>query len=207
MGIKGFWHIYMITHWYSIVEDQLRILLTSGLYDACEEISIGCLGSPAEKHLLEMYITNPYPKFKIKYYSDKPLEYEFPTLRLIEADNSEYVGFYFHAKGVSRPFETVIQHWRTFLNEAILNQWRGHYQNILNGYDASSINFKSSPDHFSGNYWWFKRSFMNKPPSVDALDHNNRWHAEQWVCMKKGKYIYSAFTEPGDTIYLIQYKK
>ena len=115
--IKGFWHIYMINHWYSVVTDQLRILLTSGLYDACEEISISAIGSQAERHLLEMYFINPnYSKLRFKYHSERAEDFEFPALRLIEADKSDYAGFYFHTKAVTRPYETVISHWRAMLN-------------------------------------------------------------------------------------------
>ena len=209
MIIKGFWHIFMVNHWYSVIEDQLRILLMSGLYDACEEISIGCLGTQVEKHFLEMYIVNPYSKLKIKYHSERSEDYEFPVLQLIEDDKSDYAGFYFHAKGVTKPFDTVVNHWRTMLNEAVINQWRGHYQNIINGYDASSINFKKSPDHFSGNFWWFNRAYFDRLPKISSLNLTDRWQAEQLICTRgaNGKFIYSDFKEPGDTVYLMEYKR
>lgn len=207
MIIKGFWHIWMWAHYYTIITDQMRILLTSGLYDACEEINIGCIGGPAEKHLLEMYFINLYPKLKIKYYSERAEEYEFATLRLIEADDSHYVGFYFHTKAVTRPFETVINHWRSCINESILNQWQIHYQNVMGDYDASSVNFLKSPDHFSGNFWWFNRNYINRCCPVSSLDLKNRFHAEQWICTGKGKFWYPEFKEPGDNCFLINYKK
>lgn len=207
MRILGFWHVYMINDWYTVVTDQLRILLTSGLYDECEEISIGCIGFPEEKALLEKLVVNLYPKLKIKYYSQEPMEYEFPTLRLIEADDSEYVGFYFHTKAITRSFETIISHWRLWLNESVINQWRGHRANVENSYDASSVNFCKSPDHFSGNFWWFNRRYIDRLPAIDSLELNNRYSAEQWICMCDHKHIYSEkFVEPGRDVFLIEYK-
>ncbi len=206
MQIKGFAHIWLVNHWYSIFSDQMRIILASGLYDACEEISIGCVGSPAEGEFLRMYFTNVYPKLKIKYYLERPDVFEFPTLQLICDDNSQYAGFYFHTKGVTRPFETVIQHWRATLNERVLNQWQVHYKNICDGYDVSSVNFMKSPDHFSGNFWWFNRDYINRLPPVSGLNHNNRFHAEQWACMGRGKFWYPEFKEPGDNCFKMQYK-
>jgi len=208
MKILGYWHIYMINHWYSVITDQMRILLTSGLYDACDEISIGCIGFPEEKALLEKLVVNLYPKLKIKYFSENPMEYEFPTLKLIEADITPHVGFYFHTKSITRPFETIINHWRMWLNESILNLWREHYERVCNGYDVSSVNEMKSPDHFSGNFWWFRRDYIYRLPKIDTLDKNNRFAAEQWICMCDSKNIYSEkFVEPGRDVFLIEYKK
>ena len=208
MKILGYWHVYMINHWYSVVTDQMRILLTSGLYDACDEISIGCIGFPEEKALLEKLVVNLYPKLKIKYFSENPMEYEFPTLKLIEADITPHVGFYFHTKSITRPFETIINHWRMWLNESILNLWREHYERVCNGYDVSSVNEMKSPDHFSGNFWWFRRDYIYRLPKIDTLDKNNRFAAEQWICMCDSKNIYSEkFVEPGRDVFLIEYKK
>lgn len=207
MRILGFWHIFLHAHWYSIVMDQLRILLTSGLYDECEEISIGCIGSPSEKAFLEKFVVTPYPKLKIKYYSENPLEYEFPTLRLIEKDESQYVGFYFHTKGVTRPFESVINHWRAYLNETVINFWREHRERVENGYDVSSVNYLKSPNHFSGNFWWFNRKYINNLPELSTLDHKNRFHYEQWICMGNPNFYSTPHMEPGDAVILMQYKK
>lgn len=206
--IKGFWHIYLVNHWYSIVTDQLRILLTSGLYTECEEISIGCIGDQKEKELLEKLFTNLYPKLRIKFYSTRPEDYEFQTLKLIEADASSYIGFYFHTKAVTKPGETIINHWRAWLNEAMLNRWRLHHHNIEIGYDVSSVNYcipPKHPRHFSGNFWWFDRKYINKLPRIDTLKQSNRWMAEQWICMGNGRFYAHEFKEPGRDTFLIDY--
>ena len=203
--IKGFWHCYLTSHWYSIVTDQLRILLTSGLYDACQEISIGCVGTEEEKAFFEKCFTNLYPKLKIKYYGTDPKVYEFPTLHLIELDTTRYYGFYFHTKGVTKPELSVIGHWRAWLNEAILNNWRFHYQNIIDGYDVSGVNHMKSPDHFSGNYWWFNRNYIDRIKKLSTLDQKDRYMAEQWICMSRYAKIYKGeFKEPGRDVFVIK---
>jgi len=181
MKIHGYWHCYLINNWYSIITDQMRILLTSGLYDACEEINIGCIGSPKNKESLERLVISPHSKLKIKYYSQNPLEYEFPTLKLIEADNFPYIGFYFHLKGVTKPTDDMQLKERTFLNEIMLNQWRTHRYIIETGYDISSVNYLTIPNRFSGNYFWFNRERMNKLPKIDDFDLTNRFNAEYWI--------------------------
>lgn len=200
--------MYLINSWYSIAIDQLRILLTSGLYDACEEINIGCIGFQEQRDFLQKYICDPYPKFKIRVHSENPLDYEYPTLRLIEADKSEYIGFYFHTKAVTRPFESNISHWRHYLNEMVLNRWQEHRARVESGeYGASSCNFLRSPDHFSGNFWWFNRDYINCLPPLSALDPKNRYHCEQWICMNGDKLYSIPFIEPGNAIIQIKYNK
>lgn len=202
--VKGFWHVYLVNHWYSVVTDQLRILLSSGLYDRSEIIKIGCIGTVAERDLFLKLIIALYPKLSLEYFSTNPLEYEFPTLRLIQNDNSRYVGYYFHTKAVTRPSDTVINHWRAWLNESILNRWQGHYENVVGLYDVSSVNFIESPRHYSGNFWWFNRSYINKLINIDMLDHKNRFAAEQWICRyRKGNFFHKEFIEPGRDIFKI----
>ena len=208
MNIKGFAHWYLINNWYSIVMAQIRIMLTSGLYDACEEINVGCIGSAEEKANLERLILNLYPKFKLRYYSANPMEYEFPTLRLIENDNTEYVGFYFHTKSVTRPCETNIAQWNCWLSEAILNRWVEHCDRVCTqGWDVSSVNRMYSPDHFSGNFWWFNREFIYQLPKIDTLNLNDRFQAEQYICKVQGRFFAEEFVEPGQDVFIMKYKK
>lgn len=210
MIIKAFYHIYLTQHWYTIVSEQMRILLTSGLYDECEEISIGCVGHPNEKELLERLFVNLYPKLKIKYFNVDHRVFEFPTLKLIEEDKSEYVGFYFHTKGVTRWNDTLVNHWRSWLNESILNRWQDHRNNVQIGYDVSSVNHcmpPLHPEHFSGNFWWFNREYINRLPKIDSLNHSHRWAAEQWICKGGGNYFAEEFKESGRDLFLMNYEK
>jgi hypothetical protein len=206
MRILGFWHCYLINHWYSVIANQMRILLTSGLYDASEVINVGCIGNGEEKAWFDKCFVAQYPKLKIRYYSLRAEDYEFPTLRLIEQDNSEYAGYYFHAKGVTHPSETVFNHWRAWIDEAVLNRWQLHYENIKKGYDVSSVNFTASPDHFSGNYWWFNRRFIDRLPKIDQMDWKYRWGAEQYICKAQGNFFKGEKKEPGTDTFLMQYR-
>ena len=206
MRIIGFWHVWATTIWYTIITDQMRILLTSGLHDECEEIRIGFIGTADDKALSDRLFIGVYPKLKVRFYSTDPSLYEFPTLKLIENDSSDYVGFYFHTKGVTRPYDPMINHWRSVLNEKVLNLWREHRERVESGYDASSVNFLKSPDHFSGNFWWFNSAYINRLPKINSIDRDNRYQAEQWICMCADKKIYSPpHIEPGNDTFKIQY--
>jgi len=181
--IKGFWHIYMVNNWEAIFNEQLQILIKSGLYKECAEINIGCIGNNMNRRKLAMTMINKYSKIKIKAYSKNPKEYEFTTLRLIEADNSKYIGFYFHLKGVSRPKDTMQKKERRYLNETMLNQWRTPYKLLTDGYDIVSSNYLTIPRRFTGNFFWFHRSLINKLPRLKDMDLTDRYVAEYWIHM------------------------
>jgi hypothetical protein len=186
----------------------MRIILTSGLYDECEIINIGCIGDNTQLELLRKHFINQYPKLYIGAISDQPTDYEFLTLRLIERDNTEYQGFYFHTKAVTKPADTVQNHWRAWLNESILNDWAHHQHNISIGYDISSVNHcmpPLHPEHFSGNFWWFNRDYINKLLAIDSLDKNNRWQAEQWICKAKGRFYAHEFKEPDRDTFIMKH--
>jgi len=188
MKVKGFWHVWLHNHWFSVVVDQIRILKNSGLYDASESISIGLIGSAEEVKKFNDYILSQYPKLQLEYMGSDPLEYEFPTLRLIEKDVSDYYGYYFHTKAVTNPFHTDINYWRHVLNEMVLNRWREHVEALDKGFDVSSITLMKEPAHFSGNFWWFNSRHIDRLPEINSLDLTYRWHAEQWICMARGRW-------------------
>jgi hypothetical protein len=182
--IKGFWHIYMVSLWHDIVQEQIKILLSSGLYEECDEVNIGCIGSMINAEKLMRSIL-PYPKLKIRFHSVISEKFEFPTLQLIEQTPGDFVGFYFHLKGVTKPRDGMQFKERLFLNEIMLNQWRTHKSIIDAGYDISSVNYLSIPSRFSGNYFWFNRKRIERLPRLKTVDQTNRYNAEYWIYMSK----------------------
>lgn len=178
--IKGFWHLYLVNNWEHIVEEQVNILVASHLYDSCSEIKMGCIGSNEDISKL-FKILFPKTKFKLYYQTANPLEYEFATLKLIEQDDWNYTGFYFHLKGVTRPKDPMQTKERMFLNFVMLNQWRHHKDLIETGYDISSVNYLSIPNRFSGNYFWFDRKRIMKLKPLSEIDQTDRFNAERWI--------------------------
>jgi hypothetical protein len=83
-----------------------------------------------------------------------------------------------------------------------------HYINVAErGYGASGVNPMHSPDHYSGNFFWFNREYINTLPKISTLDPAWRYHCEQWICMNKDKYIFKGeFKEPGRDVFVMQHK-
>lgn len=163
----------------------MNILKTSGLYDECAEINVGCLGIKKNLDFLKKDLIARHEKINLKFYSPIPMLYEYPTLSLIEDDNTEYLGFYFHLKGVTRPKDPMQVKERQYLNDMMLGHWRHHVFILETGYDIASLNYLTIPKRFSGNYFWFNRKIIDKLPRLETLDHNNRFFAEKWIYMNK----------------------
>ena len=68
------------------------------------------------------------------------------------------------------------------------------------GYDTVGCNYHLSrhqhPDHYSGNFWWSKSSYINK---LHLLDETNvdKSYAEFWLFTSKPKYY--TIHSSGDT--------
>lgn len=184
MIIKGFWHLYLINNWRFIVEEQVNILMASRLYDVCTEIKMGVIGSQEDADEL-MHMLYPKMKFKLCYITQNPKEYEYATLRLIEEDDWNYIGFYFHLKGVTRPNDAMQAKERMFLNFIMLKNWEHHKFIIETGYDISSVNYLTIPRRFSGNYFWFNRKRLSLLSRLDSFDQTDRFNAERWIYSQK----------------------
>lgn len=189
--VYGFWHICMINHFLDIAAEQLTLINSSGLYDKCEAIYVGCVGGIQELEKLKLLFSN-YPKIRIQTHKTDLQQYEFPTLRLLEAKAKErnekpFYAFYIHSKGVTYPNEPH-RHggdmFRAFLNHFIINKWEDCLSGLIDGKDVSGAGFipeGNYPKHFRGNFWWADSDYIKTLPPIDGHDLTNRYNAEFWI--------------------------
>jgi len=189
MKIKGFWHIMMANNYYEVITEHFKIMKSSGLYNACDVIYVGCLGNPKELHNVSLFFDKT--KVKIDIYNSRMDFYEFITLKHLKyiADNTEpFYGFYIHTKGVS--YQTVYEggeYWRDYMNHYILRKWKDNIKRLDKGYDLCGVKLlddKSAPAyklHYSGNFFWFRSVYVMKLPLVDSMNITNRFEAELWI--------------------------
>lgn len=193
MKIKIYWHILMVNHYEEIVKEQFDCLINSGLYDACESVSIGCLGEYDNMKKLQSVIDG-HDKIKIAEYSTAIDLYEFHTLNILkeDADNSEddYYIFYFHGKGVSFPKEkdSVAYYggtaWRQFMNEYTINRWKENILELDGGYETCGTQLRPTRDfpmHYSGNFFSCKSSYVRLLPNISELNIKDRFQGEYWI--------------------------
>lgn len=187
MKIIAYYHILLINNWEEIVKSQVELINESGLIDEIEEIKIGCLGSDENMELLKTILPD---KYVIHYHSANIHEYEFATLRLIEQDaktEKPYYGLYFHTKGVSFPGNSGGKYWRDYMNYYNICLWKECQKKLRKGYDTCGVKLLTESDypayklHYSGNFFWFKSSYIKKCKKIEQLNLKDRFQAEFWI--------------------------
>lgn len=202
MDIKGFYHICFINNWQTVVDEQIKKIVSSGLYDKSSAIYIGCCGgSIIDKHSLTLMIT-PFSKFNIIYFNKNRLVYEIPTLQYMQDTcntlkfEQDFLLWYIHTKGMvsgnhARRYDleesVITQHDKCIKilekNKNIaccgpsLRHWTGSIS--VTGYNPPYNGW-----HFSGNFWWTKASYIitiKENLSGIFAAQNNRYVAEAFI--------------------------
>ena len=184
-SIVGFIHVYMINNYYAIFTEQVDLIYKSGLYDRCQFIFVGCLGSKKDKLRLE-HSVKEYSKYKFSAIGNRDM-FEFYTLRYLKEtvnNNPDFYGFYIHSKGVSWPNNVGGKHWRDYMNYYTLVRWKDNVTNLERGNDTCGVKLlgKQWPLHYSGNFFWFNSAYVKKLQEIDSLNMKNRNNAEFWIC-------------------------
>ena len=204
--IYGVYFICCMGNYLEVIEEQLLLLVQSGLYDKTKKIyCFICLYNPKDKKLHELFYhfyskieffstpLNLYEKFAINSYKSK-------------IKDSSYYIYYFHTKGVSKPKDS---HWakrRQILNFYTLTKFELSLK-LLQFYDVVGVTLFQYPKiHFSGNFWWSKSDNLYMLGNVN----NNYLAPEMYICgnpfakhvgLSKDDNVFDA-SNPSDHIHL-----
>jgi hypothetical protein len=194
--IHIFIHVCMIENWAVIFKEQIDTLKKSGLYEKCEKIHIGLLGDISN-------ISNDIfkeSKFTIMYIDSRIDLYEINTINFIKyfcshLDYDIHL-LYIHTKGVRKAGnEDVTKSWREMMQYFLIENYLFCIKNLeiydtignnvvnMHENNISSIN-KNHSLHYSGNFWWSKKSYIDKLPylDLDLIDpFHKRYLAENWI--------------------------
>ena len=162
LPIIGVYFISCIGNYYNVVNEQINILIESGLYNESDQIicfvccqTEECLNILRQYNKIQIISTNEnlYEKFAINNYK-KYVNYD------------KYYLYYIHSKSVTHNEEQFID-WRYLCNYFTIQKWRLSLE-LLKYYDCVGINLKNFPKrHFSGNFWWSKSEHLNKLKNVN----------------------------------------
>lgn len=182
--IIGVYHIACINHYLDIVCEQLDMLHSSGLYNACNKLLI-YVSMYNDDSALDEKITERDPDNKfLLFKSKKNLKEKFALDNFREHISDEDCMFYFHTKGVSRVNNSSCGHtpesyngWRTVLNYYIIDKWRINLK-LLEKFDAVGCFMNQWPVyHFSGNFWWANINYIMDLPNCE----NHYLAPEMWL--------------------------
>ena len=159
-----------------IVFDQMRVLKSSGLLDACDEFRVGVNGGPESEPLVEALI----PKKAIVTYHGLQCRNELRTLLMIEdwCNNFKPEAYIlsFHSKGASHAPDSeygnnMSKPWRTRMMKECVEKWRFCVRD-LETHEAGGCHWLTgqgwdhSQHYFAGTFFWVRSSFFRTIPSV-----------------------------------------
>lgn len=228
MKIYGFYFIALINDWRKVIKPQLSKLFNSHLINVTDKLYIHIYyENKNECDLLESYLKQQNSIIEIS--KSNINEYEFPCLEKIKekSKNEDFYCWYFHTKGVSiteknKTFyhgsndlihlHRCVEDWRKYMEYFILTNYNDCIKYLNDNYDACGVQLSQAqnPNYlaFSGNFWWSKSSYIRQLPELSDQFKQNRWNAESWIGMGKGK-LKNLFTNNAGYTELIDvnYKK
>jgi hypothetical protein len=194
--ILVFSHNYINYNWRPIVEDQLSLLNSSGLYREADRIYYCCFAEKIEELHKFIDLVKSYDSLnKISVVVHPFNDCEKQTLILIENISKNYDDAricYYHTKGVSslqvHPEMNLnyrdVESWRRLMEYFVIEKWRDTVQKLEDHDNAGCLHatWKSPAfvmTYFSGNFWWSKTSYIRKLPSMK--DRENWIGCETWI--------------------------
>lgn len=188
---KFYYHFYIPdtpSHWQLLLYEQLDCIEGSLLHYHCE-IEI-CVSSNKKNYKKFLNIIKLYPFVEFTWFDTNIEEnknhYEGTTLLKLynECHNYENVG-YIHSKSITTlcpppgaphyPGEgKQVNRWRKVLEYGVIEKWSDNIKALKNGYDISGICWDSKLNHFVGNFWWAKSSYVKTLPKPIAEKWNKQ---------------------------------
>lgn len=184
--IRIYIHVCTINQWEEVLERQLTLIETSGLYKRCQSIHLGVLGVGD----LSPFIAR-FPKISILFQNPEIALYERPTLLKLHQrcrGKNNLKVLYLHTKGVSRAFHPIVTpnifDWACYMEYFLIERWRDCIE-ALKEHDVCGVNWRSAPSpHFSGNFWWASSKYVATLPDTIGSKYLD---PEMWIGLKAPK--------------------
>ena len=193
------YHAYLFgPNYMTVILDQFRNLLYSGLYNACDKFYIGVVDSPIKKpewgvewiskfwnFLSSKEDNNINTKVEVVVYPDnKELRDTLTWIKDYAKENPDDYILFFHTKGITHN-DKPSDDWREYMGYFAIERWRDCIEKLNEGFDCCGVMWnKDTPigsfPHFSGAFYWAKASYINTL-NHDYLDSAWRFHMEFWI--------------------------
>lgn len=166
--IHVFIHVCTLNQWQDILGRQLSRIKNSGLYEACQSISLGILGTEDITPFQELY-----PKLTILFQDSNPLLFERPTLiklhEFCTLNPTNHVVLYIHTKGIKHFGNSIVcsnvNDWTQLMEYFNIDRWKDCVRALKN-HDACGVNWNAGfyPPFFIGNFWWATSKYISTLP-------------------------------------------
>jgi hypothetical protein len=198
--IYGVYFICCIRDYFNIVNEQIKLLVKSGLYDLTDSILcfVSNVDDSNDNECLKLL--KNYNKIIVSITKENTFEkFAINNFKKFIDTNIPFHIYYMHTKGVTRKEQCYID-WRNLCNYFTISKWRLSIE-LLNYYDCVGTNLKNFPKkHYSGNYWWSKSEHVNKLSDIN----DGYLSSEMYICSElKTNYIsiFQSYVNHGDTCF------
>jgi hypothetical protein len=181
-----FYHVGALKNWRAIVDEQMKALKDSGLYDRITTMYIGFSGPESE--ILKAYITDE----KVQFFDSDPLipnenqtfNFMIKTCKTLEDANILFL----HTKGVTEKNDIQSQ-WRQYMMAINVERFEKCLKILEDFYTVGAIFLWRPRPHYSGNFFWARSSYVAELPLI--TDFKNRYLAESHLLSKmhKGSHV------------------
>ena len=184
-------YCYMVNDWEERVEKQIKRLVSSGLYQAADNIYLFVTDTTNEqKDKIELLIKE-LPKINLDYTNTNYGE-AFKALSKISeiSKDPNHKILYFHTKGVYnkyKNFETKeiddlklrgVGCWVEMMEHFLIDNWKDCVDKLENN---DIVGVTNHGGWWWGNFWWTRSSFVNTITPFDKHYNGSRWSAESWL--------------------------
>jgi hypothetical protein len=186
-----------------MILEQFRLLLNSGLYQACNKLYIGIVNEENQIHscsdrfdssvdwirsfwsFASSKNTLMIPKVEIVVYPENnEIADTLKRVRDYSAQNPDEYVLFFHTKGITHGTQFV-EDWRRYMEYFVVENWKDCIQKLDEGYDCCGVMWNVDTNlgiwpHFSGAFWWANTSYIN---TLDHsyLDNDWKYMREFWI--------------------------
>jgi hypothetical protein len=183
-SIEIVYHIATLNNWRNIVQEQLETLESSGLWEACDGLTVTVVGEQISE-VQELFRELDRPeKLKIVHVSNDLHQYEFPGIEMVQQiaqQKSAAKILYMHTKGLlhyKQNTETNVRLWRKYMEYFNMEKWQECIK-ALDCADICGVDLSRSPSgsYFSGNFWWARANYI----TTCKLFRESRYSCEQFV--------------------------
>jgi len=166
-------------HAKNTVREQMALLVSSGLYDASNEIYVGVNGDDADLDFVAAHVPDGT---KILHHRP-PAESLLPTMNFMHEwakAHPTWLVCFFHAKGATHPGDALIANWRRCLEHHVIERWDRCVADLESGqFDAVGVHWMTreqfgpiiNPEHggtphFGGVFWWATAKYLAGLPAL-----------------------------------------
>jgi len=186
----------------SIMRNQVCCLEETGLMESSSEFHVNYHG-PERGSVLANDVSGNGSIFTHTPDNDNGLDGELPTLGMLQdwlPNHPDWLVFYFHTKGVTKPDDPLRVAWRDCMMKATVVRWRECVSALESGMDMAGAHWLTTADLtpgtknlvgqiWGGNFFWARASYLiSLPPLARKVNPEkgiDRYWAEGWV--GKGK--------------------